>query len=130
MCGIIGEAIHTEPYPSPSLNSNPNVKAKHDTELAEGAVAALASALQSPALGVAAEALNSVFDMFSDDDANDALFRKAGVLAQLQSYQPAWKARVKQAAQSGKESPEAVDRAQEAVLNLKRFIQYKRKMGH
>jgi len=110
MCGILGEL-------------------KHDSPLAEGAVAALAAALQSPSLGVSSEALNSVFDMFADDDDNDALFRKADVLAQLQAYQPTWKARVKQASQD-RESPEAIDRAQEAVLNLKRFIQYKRKMGH
>ena len=113
MCGIVGEL-------------------KHDSEMAEGAMAALAICLQSPNLAVSAEALNSVFDMFSDDDDNDALFRKGNVLAQLQAFQPEWKAKVKQASSDAAAgiTPETLDRAQEAALNLRRFIQYKRKMGH
>jgi hypothetical protein len=111
MCGIMGEA-------------------KHDTALAEGVVAVLAVSLQSPSLAVSAEALNSVFDMFSDDDDNDALFRSAGLLTQLQAYQPMWKGRVKQATSAASTSAETLDRSHEAALNLKRFIAYKRKMGH
>jgi len=108
MCGVVGEV-------------------QHDKPIAEGVLTALGCALESQSLSVAAEALNAVFDMFADDEANDAIFRAHNMFDQLQTYLPTYKGRVKDAVRGGSLQPVVMDRAQEAALNLKRFLAYKRK---
>ncbi|PHH70924.1 hypothetical protein CDD80_5655 [Ophiocordyceps camponoti-rufipedis] len=86
-------------------------------------IAALPKTLTSEAI----EALFQLFDIYGDEDhACDRLvFWKEGFLARLEETVPKVRAAAKDI--DKKEAPELRDRADDALLNLGRFLAYKRK---
>lgn len=85
----------------------------------------VSSTPQSPPADVV-EALGQLFDIYADEDAeNDQIFWELKFLDHLEEVQPKIKAMVKSL--DKRKVPELRNRADEAVLNLGRFIQYKRK---
>eukprot|EP00658_Telonema_sp_P-2_P041752 TRINITY_DN2989_c0_g1_i1.p1 TRINITY_DN2989_c0_g1~~TRINITY_DN2989_c0_g1_i1.p1 ORF type:complete len:662 (+),score=175.78 TRINITY_DN2989_c0_g1_i1:103-2088(+) len=100
-------------------------QASPDSPLAERAAHTLLLALESgdPNLMVGAEALNGLFDLFGDDVANSQLYAAGQVQGKLVKLLPGWKKHVRDHASQA--DPAVLEGAQEAALNLKRFIQYK-----
>ena len=117
---------------SPSIETRVNAvgmlacvgqRSKDATEIAVIA-RCLVSALQDASLEVVAEALNAVFDVFSDEDF-DSVFRTVGLLQALEATSVAVKNKLRA-------DRKALDRAlvahvKETQLNLTRFIKYKKK---
>lgn len=73
------------------------------------------------------EALNQLFDMYGDEDVpcDREVFWKDGFLKHLEEFLPKWKATVKGI--DKRAQGELRTRADEALLNLGRFVQYKKK---
>jgi len=94
-----------------------------DTPIAERCAQAIAQCVEAGDLVVATEALNALFDMFSDDVKNMPLFMAGEFGPKLQQLLPQWKQSIR--AKASQEDPMVVENAREAGLNLKRFIQYK-----
>merc|ERR1712195_209282 len=93
-----------------------------DTPIAERCAQAIAQCVEAGDLVVATEALNALFDMFSDDVKNMPLFMAGEFGPKLQQLLPQWKQSIRAKAS---QEPMVVENAREAGLNLKRFIQYK-----
>lgn len=84
----------------------------------------LVSALKDASLEVVAEALNAVFDVFSDEDF-DSVFRSVGLLSALEGTATAVKSKLRA---DRKDLDRAlVAHVKETHLNLVRFIKYKKK---
>ncbi|TDZ33613.1 putative ARM-like repeat-containing protein [Colletotrichum spinosum] len=84
------------------------------------------SALPETPAADAVEALNQVFDIYGDEDlACDKVFWNDKFLQHLEAAQPKVKAMIKTI--DKRTLPELRSRADEAVLNLSRFISYKKK---
>jgi len=85
---------------------------------------------------VAAEALNAVFDAYSEDDLNEAVMRPLNMIACLVAIQAPFSAAAKQWLQDAKGRARGdpqlkmhVDRLAEVRANLPRFIKYKQERG-
>lgn len=90
--------------------------------------AALGAAIQDPALAVTTEALNALFDVYSDED-HDATFASLGLLKACESALPDLTARIRAGGGRGggaDRDRELLNRAKEVKYNLKRFVGYKK----
>lgn len=86
------------------------------------------SSLPQAAPAEAVEALNQLFDVYGDEDAAcDAVFWEDGFLRHLQEALPKCRAMLKGIHKGDEKTKELRERAEEAVMNLDRFVQYKRK---
>lgn len=71
---------------------------------------------------VVAEGLNSLFDMFSEED-KDHIFAQLALLPKLRSFSPLLRNKIRQ--ESRALDRDLLERLRETKLNLDRFIQYK-----
>lgn len=86
------------------------------------------SSLPQAAPAEAVEALNQLFDVYGDEDAAcDKVFWEDGFLKHLQDALPKCRAMLKGIHKGEERTKELRERAEEAVMNLDRFVQYKRK---
>ncbi|KAJ3155340.1 hypothetical protein HK101_001564 [Irineochytrium annulatum] len=78
-----------------------------------------------PSVEVIAEILNALFDVYADEffDYDSPVFVKGGYLEKLRKVAPALRSKVK--AFDKRRNQLLRERADEAILNLKMFIQYK-----
>ena len=96
----------------------------------------LQSAQAASSVLVAAEALNAIFDAYSEDDLNEAVMRPLNMLACLVAVQAPFSAAAKQWLQEAKGRTRGdpqlkmqADRLAEVRANLPRFIKYKKEQG-
>lgn len=74
------------------------------------------------------EALNQLFDIYGDEDvACDQVFWADGFLKHLEEAMPKARAMLKGIHKTDPKTKELRERAEEAVMNLERFVQYKKK---
>lgn len=86
------------------------------------------SSLPQAAPAEAVEALNQLFDVYGDEDAAcDRVFWEDGFLKHLQEALPKCRGMLKGIHKGDEKTKELRERAEEAVMNLDRFVQYKRK---
>eukprot|EP00048_Salpingoeca_helianthica_P021268 m.11397 g.11397 ORF g.11397 m.11397 type:complete len:641 (+) comp5782_c0_seq1:1-1923(+) len=89
--------------------------------------ACLHAVTADPSLWVLAEGLNSIFDVFAEPDVN-TVFVALEFLQRLQALLPVAKAKAKEARRQRLDR-NLVGRLDDAKVNLKRFIDYKRAQG-
>jgi hypothetical protein len=96
----------------------------------------LQAAQAAASVTVAAEALNAIFDAYSEDDLNESVMRPLNMLQCLLAMQAPFAAAAKQwlleAKATARKDPSVKMRAarlSEVRANLPRFIKYKKEMG-
>lgn len=88
----------------------------------------VASSLPQTAPAEAVEALNQLFDVYGDEDAPcDKVFWADGFLKHLEDALPKTRSMLRGIHKTDPKTLELRERAEETVMNLERFMQYKRK---
>ncbi len=84
----------------------------------------LIKSLEDPSLLVVAEALNAIFDTFAD--AHDDIYKAGRMQDVLKAYVPIIKVKVR--GDGATLEKDVLVRVKEALLNLQRFLDYKKSM--
>ncbi|SPN98574.1 uncharacterized protein DNG_01620 [Cephalotrichum gorgonifer] len=87
------------------------------------------SSLPQTSPAEAVEALNQIFEVYGDEEAAcEEVFWADGFLKHLEEALPKGKTMLKSIHKTDPKTKELRERAEEAILNLGRFVQYKRKL--